>query len=63
MICTECHKRIPYKEIDIDYERRSGDIYRLWWCSRCSKLLREDNLSDMMIQRELEKEYYIEQQT
>jgi hypothetical protein len=57
IICkVTCHRRIAYKDIFITYEIRPprvGDVFRLWWCTNCDGLLREDNVTDMMIAYEL----------
>lgn len=60
IICKTCHKRIRYKDIDIRYESSGtdweGDLFRLWWCTICGALLKEDNLTDMALAFELRRQ-------
>lgn len=43
--CRECGKWKPWKTLWTAYERRSGDIMRLWICPDCSAVLRTDNMT------------------
>lgn len=55
MICSKnCHRRVNYKDLDITYEMRSGDVMRIWWCV-CGNMLKEDNMSELALQYELER--------
>ena len=54
LICRDhCHKRIKWKDLDITYEMRTGDLFRVWWCSYCETMLKEDNMTDLAIVYEL----------
>lgn len=55
LMCKECHKRIKWKDLDITYEMQGTDLIRIWWCSWCGTVVREDNITDMQMARDLEK--------
>jgi len=55
LYCRECHRQIPWKEIDTSYERDShSELFRIWWCPRCNNLMREDNMTDLHLAYALE---------
>ena len=43
--CRECGKWKQWKILWTAYERRSGDLMRLWICPDCSGVLRTDNMT------------------
>lgn len=56
LICSKnCHKRVAYKDLDITFEMRGTDIFRIWWCL-CGNMLEENNMSDLALRYEIEKE-------
>lgn len=42
--CRECGKWISWKDLWAKYEKQSNDLMRLWICSRCGNVLRQDNM-------------------
>jgi hypothetical protein len=48
LLCKTCHRRIKWKDLDITYELRT-DLFRLWWCSYCGLLVKEDNMEGLAL--------------
>lgn len=53
--CKECSQRRPWKKLESRYEFRI-DLFRVWFCDRCGNQLRGDNMTDLALAQELERE-------
>lgn len=49
LLCRECHVRRPWDKLHSNYEVIGGSIYRTWFCDKCGNMLRQDDLSYLML--------------
>jgi len=42
LLCRPCRKRVPWKELWIEYDIEDGAFTRRWFCRRCGHMVKEE---------------------
>lgn len=51
-LCKDCKRRHPWGKLVTKYEFQGSDLFRLW-VGPCGNVVRQDNISDLMLVYEL----------